>query len=293
MLKVEDKQLVTPGEIVAEGSDYLAGTGIYRDGPGLYASRLGLIEVRGNFVKLIPLAGRYMPQTNDYIIGIIQDTMLSSWIVNINSPYEATLPLSSGSSSFIEKGEELTRYYDVGDVIFCQVMNVTKSKQIGVSMRSRGLRKLYGGRIVEISSTKVPRLIGKNGTMVTMIKSYTNSDILVGQNGRVWVRAPPETENIVVQAIMKIDSEAHISGLTDRIKTFLEKNVPKSVVQAVQAAQKAVEAPPVEMAKPPKPSGAEDLPEEPAEKKVLRPVPVKPKAAASKAKPAKAKEAKK
>lgn len=225
MLKVEDKGLVVPGELVAEGSDYLAGEGIFREGDNLYSSFLGLLSLRGKFLKIIPLKGRYIPAENDFIIGVVCDVMTSSWIVNINSPYDAILPLSAASERFIERGEEITRYFDIGDVIFTKVMDVTKSKSTAVTMRARGLRKLEGGRIIEIKPTKVPRVIGKGGTMVNMIKAETNSEIVVGQNGRIWIAAPPETENIVVEAILKIEREAHIPGLTDRVQKLLrDKN---------------------------------------------------------------------
>lgn len=221
MLKVEDKQLVVPGELVAEGSEYLAGDGIFREGDNLHASFLGLLSLRGKFLKIIPLKGRYIPAENDMIVGVVSNVMNSSWIVDINSPYDAILPLSAASERFIERGEELTRYFDIGDMVFAKVMDVTKSKSIAISMRDRGLRKLQGGRIIEIKPTKIPRVIGKGGTMVNMIKDETKSEIVVGQNGRIWINAPVETENIVVEAIRKIEREAHIPGLTDRVQKML------------------------------------------------------------------------
>jgi len=221
MIKVQDKDLVVPGELIAEGADYLAGEGSYREAQGIYASLFGVVEVKAKFIKVVPLAGRYLPKPGDTIIGVISEVNQSSWIVDLNSPYDAILPLSLAVPHFVESGEDISRYFDIGDVIIAKVNNVTKSRNVALTMNGRDLGKLRGGRIVEINPTKVPRLIGRSGTMVGMIKEMAGCDILVGQNGRVWLNCPLEKENLAVAAIHKIEEEAHIPGLTERVKTFL------------------------------------------------------------------------
>jgi exosome complex component RRP4 len=100
---------------------------------------------------------------------------------------------------------------------------VDEVKRISVSMQEHGLRKLTGGMVIEISPSKVPRVIGKNGSMIQMLKNMTGCRIYVGQNGRIWIDG--ELDNIVkaVQAIRMIEDEAHNLGLTERIKSFLEQ----------------------------------------------------------------------
>ena len=56
-----------------------------------------------------------------------------------------------------------------------------------------------------------------------MIKEATGTKISVGQNGLVWVSGEDASKELLaVHAIQKIEAESHISGLTDRIKAFLE-----------------------------------------------------------------------
>jgi len=69
----------------------------------------------------------------------------------------------------------------------------------------------------------VPRVIGKQGSMVSMIKQATGCKITVGQNGLVWLSGEPEKELIAVNTIKMIEKNAHKSGLTETIKAFLEK----------------------------------------------------------------------
>lgn len=70
--------------------------------------------------------------------------------------------------------------------------------------------------------TRVPRIIGKKGSMITMLKKETGAQILVGQNGRVWISGKSRDEEaIIAEAIRKIEAEAHTTGLTDRVREFL------------------------------------------------------------------------
>jgi exosome complex component RRP4 len=222
MLHVKDKDVAVPGEVLAEGLDFLPSFGTFRDGNFIVSKVLGLVKISKNAVKVVPLAGRYTPQEGDYVIGTIIDAQLSSWIVDINSPYEAILPLSAATEEFIDtRRDDISKFFHVGDVIFTKIERVTRNKNIQVSMRDRRARKLRGGRIVEIFATKVPRLIGKQGSMIEMIKHYTGCNIVVGQNGWVWVKG--EQEDMALEAIDIVDRESHTSGLTDRIKALLEK----------------------------------------------------------------------
>jgi exosome complex component RRP4 len=139
------------------------------------------------------------------------------------------LSIVEATSEFIPKGADLTRYLDVGDYIIAKITNVTSQILVDLTMKGPGLKKLPSGRILEVNTNKVPRIIGKQGSMVGMIKQATDCRILVGQNGLIWIQGEPSGELIAVKAIRKIEQESHISGLTDRIKDFLEKETGKKI----------------------------------------------------------------
>ncbi len=229
-LKVKEKNVVVPGEILASGMDYLPSYGTYRDGENIRAGKLGIVQMEGKVIKLIPISGRYNPKRGDTIIGKVIDISMNGWRVETNSPYSAMLSLKDASSEFIEKGANLTRIFNFDDYLVCGITQVTSQKLVDLTMRGSGLRKLRGGRIIEVSTHKVPRIIGKGGSMVSMIKQATGCNIVVGQNGLVWLNAEdPVMEFLAVEAIRKIEAEAHSSGLTDRIKEFLEKRTGKKI----------------------------------------------------------------
>ena len=140
------------------------------------------------------------------------------WDVDINSPYSGILP---AFEVFGRDKKELSKVYDVGDVLFLRVIDVDEVKKAKLGLKGRGLGKFKGGIIVEISPTKVPRLIGKKGSMINMIKNKTNCKIVVGQNGLVWVKGNEDMEQLTREIIHTIEVEAHTSGLTNKIKNKL------------------------------------------------------------------------
>jgi exosome complex component RRP4 len=227
-INVKDKDIVVPGEVLAVGMESFPGIGTYREKEDIIAARLGLVQLDGRTIKLIPLSGRYIPKKYDTIICEVIDVNFSGWRLDTNSAYSAMLSMKEATSQFIARGADLTRYYDIGDYVVCKIVNVTSQKLVDVTMKGMGLKKLKGGRIIKVASNKVPRIVGKQGSMVSMIQQATKCNITVGQNGLIWISGSPEDELLAVKAISKIQEESHLSGLTDKIKDFLEKNKAKA-----------------------------------------------------------------
>lgn len=226
-LLLKEKSIIVPGEEIASGMDYLPGFGTYRDQDKIIANRLGLLNIEGRAVKITPLSGQYIPKRGDTIIAKVEDVSLFGWRLDTNSAYPAVLPVKDATSDFISRGADLTSYYNFGDYLITKITNVTSQKLIDITMKGPGLRKLDEGRIIKVNAHKVPRIIGKQGSMITMIKQYTDCRIIVGQNGIIWIQGQPEGELLVVKTIKEIEEKSHIPGLTDWIKKFLEKNKKK------------------------------------------------------------------
>ena len=221
---VKNKEIVLPGQLLGAGKDLLLGEGTFRENEKIFASTMGLVEIKGNYVRVVPISGKYIPKPGDVVIGIIKEVQFSTWIVDINSPYTAVTPVSEAVNRFINlTSEDLARFFDVNDVVLAKVLNVTKSKIVGLTMKEKGLRKLNGGRIIEIIPTKIPRVIGKKGTMINLLKEKTGCKIVVGQNGRIWISGTPEKEDLLIRALKLIEREAHTKGLTEKVKKLLEE----------------------------------------------------------------------
>ena len=217
MIYVNEKDLVVPGELLAE-DDYYSGRGTFEEDGKICSKLLGLVSLRNKKISVIPLKSKYLPKKGDVVIGKIDDVRFSMWGVDINSPYSGILP---ASEVFGREKKELSRVFDIGDVLFLRIVDVDEVKKVKLGLKGRGMGKFKGGVIVDIAPTKVPRLIGKKGSMINMIKDKTGCKIVVGQNGLVWVKGNEDMEQIVKNVIKLIEREAHTSGLTDRIKNKL------------------------------------------------------------------------
>lgn len=218
---VKNKSVVVPGEVLTEGMDFLPGKNAFRDGENICSSVLGLSNTSGRVISIIPLSGAYTPKKNDVVIGKITDVSHVGWHVDIDCAYLADLNVREASRRYIDP--PLTKFLGIGEYIFAKIIDISETNYVKLTLKDRQYKRLKEGTILKIASTKIPRVIGKKGSMVNMLKDATNCEILIGQNGLIWIQGDPKKERIVVKAIKKIEEEAHKEGLTDRIKEMLEK----------------------------------------------------------------------
>ncbi|HEX7467763.1 MAG TPA: exosome complex RNA-binding protein Rrp4 [Methanobacterium sp.] len=219
MIFVEDKEIVIPGDILAD-EEYHSGRGTFKENDKVCSSLVGLVAIRDKKISVIPLQSKYIPKRGDVVIGEVTDIRFSMWNLDINSPYSGFLP---ASDVFGKEKRELNRTFDVGDVLFLRVVDVDEVKKVKLGLKGRGLGKFRGGILINITPTKVPRLIGKKGSMINMIKDETHCEVIVGQNGVVWVKGEPGMERVAEKVINMIEDQAHTSGLTDRVRDMLAK----------------------------------------------------------------------
>ncbi len=223
MRMFERRQLVTPGDLLAEG-DYIAGENTYKEGNRIYSQKLGLVDFDDKKVFVVPLRGRYIPKVGDIVVGQVTDVSLNGWSVDINSPYKAVLSVPDVTGkSFSPKLDSLTKILGVGEVVVGKITAFDRTRDPTLTIKGAGLGKVGDGLIVNLTPTKVPRLIGRKGSMINILKRETGCEIIVGQNGRILIRGRDSKKvELVVEAIRMIEEQAHISGLTDRIKNFLK-----------------------------------------------------------------------
>lgn len=217
------REIVVPGDVL-DDSGAKAGDNTYTVDGKIYASVLGVKNRSQYGVGVIPLGGRYMPKPGDMVIGMINDIGSSNWMVDIKAPYPAPLHVSEVPWK-VEFGDT-SRYLNVGNVVLLKVLSVDESKKIQVTMNDSGLRRLEGGRLVEIPFAKVSRVIGKSGSMIQMIKSMTDCRIFIGENGVIWIDGDEKNTAVAAEAIELIGENAHRGSLTERVKEFIEKELP-------------------------------------------------------------------
>jgi exosome complex component RRP4 len=224
----EVKQVVTPGDLIAEG-DYVAGENTYEEGNKVYASRIGVVEYENKKVNVVALRAFYIPRVEDIVIGTVVEVGFNGWTVDINAPYHALLRASDVlSRPFKPQKDELSQVLDAGDLIVAKIIAYDRAHDPQLTVGEPGLGKITRGQIVKITPTKIPRVIGRKGSMISMIKQETGCQIILGLNGIVLVTGKtPEDEELAMMAIRKIDEESHTSGLTARITQMLSEEKAK------------------------------------------------------------------
>ena len=215
------RKIVIPGEVIVEGEKFLPGEGTERRNKGIVAIRYGLAEESGDLVKVIPLSGVYSARRGNSVIGKVENTTLNGWVVDIGTAEGAFLPLAE-VSGFVNK-KAIDEVMTIGDFLVAKIFDINK-RGIDLTIRSNGLGKIEEGIIIEINSNKVPRIIGKEGSMISMIKEETNCDITVGQNGLIWIQGGKvEDELLAKKAILFIVEKSFVEGLTEEVKKWFEK----------------------------------------------------------------------
>ena len=214
-----DRKVVIPGDLLSEEAKR-SGEGTFVKDGKVYSLLYGLANCRDR-INVIPLAGKYVPAPGDNIIGVVKDITFSNWIIDINSPYDGLLHISEFPKRI--DADEMPKYLSLGSSTMIRVKDVDSTMKVELTLNDRKLGLLKTGRIIEINHTRVPRLIGKGGSMISMLKKELNCNIFVGQNGRIWINGGAEDMDLALKTILLIEKEAHTSGLTDRIVDFLKK----------------------------------------------------------------------
>ena len=223
-IDVKEQKIVVPGEIIGEGMDFIAGQNTFRRDDKVYSKRLGLLSNRARVLKVVPLSGGYMPNPRDEVVGVVLEVSNSGWQIDIGCPYQAYLPISEYSMQFIDtKQTDPVDLLDAGDLIYCRVIKYTKTKNLLVSMKGPKYKKLQGGLLNKITPQKIPRLIGKQGSMISLIKNETNSFMMVGPNGWVFIQNDDPSQELKVKKVLNlIENESHKMGLTEKVQNLLK-----------------------------------------------------------------------
>jgi len=213
-----DRKVVVPGDLLSEDAKR-SGEGTFVKDGNVYSLLYGLANYRDK-INVIPLAGKYMPAAGDNVIGVVKDITFSNWIVDINSPYDGLLHISEFPRRI--ESDEMSKYLRIGSSIMARVKDVDPTMKVELTLNDRKLGPIRTGQVVEISHTRVPRLIGKGGSMISMLKKEVKCSIFVGQNGRIWINGSADDTDLALKTIALIEKEAHTNGLTDRIVNFFK-----------------------------------------------------------------------
>ena len=219
------RRYVVPGDKIVEGN-FRPLMNVIKVGNSIIATRIGIAESGREGVKVIPLSGVYIPRVNDIVIGKITDHSSLSWEVDVNSCFSAHLPAQDVfGRDFSPARDDMGRQLATGDLIAARIIAFDRTRDPMLTIQDKDLGKIPRGELLKISPTRVPRLIGKRGSMIQTIEQATQTRILIGQNGIVVVMGRNlDGTKLAIRAIRMVEEEAHTANLTQRVKVLL--NVP-------------------------------------------------------------------
>ena len=201
------KDIVVPGDMIYDKPIRMENA--FVENGKTYSKILGILEKEKGV--LVPLEGSWRPRIGDTVIGIVTESKGKVYIVDLS--YFGRAILIGSMDRFEGRMEPMKE----GDMIEARVKDIEDSNTIILAYP----KVLNGGTFISIKPIKVPRIVGRNDTMIRQIADLTGTYIIVGKNGMVWMRGGDIA--LATLAIRKIENEAHTSGLTERIKKMLEE----------------------------------------------------------------------
>ena len=213
------RKLVLPGDLMETKSK--PGRGIFRKDGRIHASVVGHSSDKSGYINVNGIKGRYNPKTGDKIVAVCAETGPSIWRMDIGASFNSTLHHSE--SGWKVPFGDTARFLSIGDAVWAEIFMVDAAGSHQISLKKDDCRKLYSGTIVKINPTNVPRVIGKQGSMITTIREKTQTRIQIGQNGYIWIDGKGDDISLAQKAVEMINEEATSKGLTKKIEKLLEK----------------------------------------------------------------------
>ncbi|MEI7718228.1 MAG: KH domain-containing protein [archaeon] len=226
---MEERKIIIPGETIVQGDEFLPGDGARREGQDIVACKYGLSDVSDKLVRVIPLSGVYAPRRGNVIIGTVVGITFKGWLIDFGSHINGFLNVTE-VPRYIGRGE-LRDHFDFGDVVCAKVFG-TDGGNVDLSVKLRGFGRIQGGQLVNVNPNKVPRVIGKEGSMVNLIKVASNCDVTVGQNGVIWVIGDKIEDELNARKIIEYVCEnSFLAGLTEKVEDYVKNTLKLEIKQ--------------------------------------------------------------
>ena len=165
---LENRDLVVPGDALYEGR-IRTGDNTFRCQGRVNATRIGLVNYNQNMVSVIALEAGFNPLTGDLVVGDVIDIELGKWIVDIDAATNAALNVPDAIDAPFRTELVMPNILDIGDAVVAKIVDLDRKRTPILSILGRGLGRVTEGFTIFLTPSKIPRLIGKKGSMVNLI----------------------------------------------------------------------------------------------------------------------------
>lgn len=191
----QHESIVTPGELVTDDPAWMKGHGTYYLENDTYSSVAGTVSRVNRLLSVIPIRGRYQPETGDHVVGRITEVGQKRWKVDIGSKQDAVLMLGSvnlpgGVLRRKNEADELQmrNFLKEGDLLNAEVQSLFADGSASLHTRSLKYGKLRNGVFVQVPSSLVVRAKYHSHELPG------GCAVIIGVNGYVWIRKAQEVK---------------------------------------------------------------------------------------------------
>ena len=238
MKEKKQRNIALPGLII-ENQVQMKSDNTSKIGDQLIFNKTGLIDVFNDQTNILPYKNIYKPKQGDFVIGIVIGFMPNGWQIDLFSYKKHMLPAaetpmlntqSNDKNSYRRRPErfdptkhELKDFLKIGDIIRAEVIDAGRLGNSLLSMNQRGsLEKISNAYYIKINVSKLPRIIGKKGSMLKLLEDTSNTKLFVGQNGVIAIEGTIESYKKVKETINMISRNIFMKGLNDKVLEMLK-----------------------------------------------------------------------
>lgn len=229
--KTESLYVVLPGDEVLhfnpeENRDRIfIGPGLRWQDNVVRATRPGILKKSGKHLYYVDThQKRYIPQKREFVIGIVLKKKGDNYIIDIGGSEYATISYLS----FENASKKTRKEMKPGDLIYGQLLVANKDMEpelvcIDVYDRAVGMGSLpEDGVMFTIPLHVARKVVDPENPFLLTIGRKINYTVVVGFNGRVWIKAKSQREKVSIMNAFSMLEVMPLEEAVDNVFRFLE-----------------------------------------------------------------------
>ena len=205
MPSIETLGTVLPGDIILHIDPKVLkevhlGPGLRWQDNKVKSTRAGLLKKDNKIYFVDSFQKRYIPQKREFVVGIVIKKKGENYLIDIGAHESATISYLAFENASKKTRTELK----LGDLIYGQLLVADKDMEpelvcIDINYRSIGMGPLPSEGILFNVPLHVARsIVNPECPFLLKLSQLVNYSIVVGFNGRIWLRAKKHIEMVAL-----------------------------------------------------------------------------------------------
>lgn len=184
--------IIIPGDSINVSTESAAlGPGIVATGTEITPVSAGLLQVSKKAIHVESNGRRYVPSTNDYVIGIVTGSFGDSFRVSLSN---FTFPVSLSTMAFPNASKKNRPNLKVGSLIYARVSSAIAEVDVEIECldpttgKDGGFGLLEGGYVFDVSLAFARTLLfDAQFPLLAQLVKKCKFEIAIGLNGKIWI----------------------------------------------------------------------------------------------------------